>query len=120
MIREKHPLVKSIGFNVAIASFLIGATLLTLGSRIVSLPFPLDPSRVIAGIGAVIFPRIQMVIPAFPESEPPAGTQSSVLPFSDQIVVASGTDDTSIVVEPIFRSTSGVKKEYHIATSTLK
>src|SRR3989344_4728760 len=112
ILREKYPLLKSVGFNVAFALFLIGAGMLSFGGWMENTPVVSNSVSYVAGVGAAMgqLTAVHTVEEVTTVSSDP----NTVLPFSDEITVATGADAHSIVVQPIFRDSAGSAYEYSI------
>ena len=112
-VTEKHQLTKSVGFNAVIAVLVIGSSLLlydgSIGAPSVTF-FRGNPEASLAGVGAATYPE--------GESQEGVGGETfiaeRVLPFSDEIEVTPGSKSGSILVQPIFRDSSGGSLEYTI------
>ena len=110
IFREKNPLIKSVGFNTAIALFLVGAGVVLVGGMDNSLFFKNDSSSLVAGVGAALGSEADIVSPDIHQQIPLE--QAILLQFSDEIAVMSGGSDDSIIVQPVFRDTAGLAHEY--------
>lgn len=112
ILREKYPLLKSVGFNVAFALFLIGAGMLSFGGSMGNTPVGSNSVSYVAGVGAATGPL--RTTHTAEEVIAVSSDQNTVLPFSDEITVATGADTDSIVVQPIFKGSAGSAHEYSL------
>lgn len=110
ILREKYPLLKSVGFNVAFALFLIGAGMLSFGGSIGNDPLVANSVSYVAGVGAAPLEVARTTEEVVAENL----DKNTVLPFSDEVTVAPGADAHSIVVQPIFRDSVGSAHEYSL------
>lgn len=115
ILREKYPLAKSVGFNLAFALVIAGTGALAIGGSLGNTSFVTNSVSYIAGVGAALAPKISPASPEVVVSQ--TSDQNTVLPFSDEISVATGTIAHSILVQPIFRDSAGSAHEYTVPNS---
>lgn len=107
---ESHPLMKSVGFNMAFTLLFLIPSFLVL-SRTIGTE---NDQRSLSGSGANL-----AAVGALYETKTERG-KSAVIPFpqeerllfSDEVVVASGEAPNSVLVQPLFREGAGVVHEY--------
>jgi hypothetical protein len=98
ILREKYPLIKSPGFNAAVALFLLGATALFASGFMNGFPALNHPSTYIASVGAALpVPPIRQTPLTYDSSEQP------LLPFSDEVTITKNSHHQSTLVQPVFR-----------------
>ncbi|GEM_PF-3352077 len=123
ILREKYPLLKSTGLNLAFAIFFLGTTVVLLGGVNRNISLIGNSVSYVAGVGAALQPKHEKVLPNATNTEEKSAP--TILPFSDEIIVAKGGNNNSILIQPIFRNNAGDAHEYsviphnaRIATST--
>ena len=115
-IYEQHPLMKSTGFNAVFAVMLIGASFLMLGGTYIqSVGSSVNSATYVAGVGAAL-DGATLAGSASPSSSEEVGTPVSggVLPFSNDIVATSGEKENTVVVQPVFGTSTGKAYEFMI------
>lgn len=118
-VYDPHPLTKSPTFNLVIAVLLLGSLAFAVNNY-----YPGSPEIYVAGVGASDAPGVpggvtkaaadtteyDLVYPSVEE----AANDPSVLPFSDDVVVAVGDKPETILVQPVFRDKTGIVSQYRI------
>lgn len=118
ILREKHPLAKSIGFNTAIAMFLLVFGVIAIGRSGSSLQFVSDPTVNLAGVGsAFTSDKKDMVISGDIVEDNIAPV---LYPFSDEIIVATSSDSRTVIIQPVFHESAGGAMEFTSTQSGLR
>ncbi len=112
VLREKYPLAKSVGFNLAFALVFAGTGALAVVGSLGNTSFVTNSVSYIAGVGAALTPNLTSA--SHEAAVSVTNDQNTVLPFSDEIIVATGTVAHSLLVQPVFRDSAGSAHEYTI------
>ncbi len=121
LMHEAHPLMKSVGFNVA-AVILAASSLVLVGGVLTGdIGGKLNTASYVAGVGQA-FGATNTIVPAndvpLPtQTLPPVDSNTktvNMLPFSNDVVVTDGEKPNSIVVKPVFDDGAGKAYQYDI------
>ncbi len=114
-IREERPLTKSLAFNVAFAACLV-VSLFSLATQ-----FPTSLlGKPVTYMAAVVSARGEGTTLSQDQDKkaspqpPPATEEMDTLPFSDDVRIADGADEDSVIIAPIFDGVEGEHVEYVI------
>lgn len=124
LVREAHPLTKSVGFNVAAVMLLVSSFVLAGGVLTGDLSGKLNTASYVAGVGKAFGVTSTVV----PENDVPLPTQAlppvesntktvKMLPFSNDVVVTNGEKPNSVLVQPVFDDGAGKAYQYDILPS---
>ena len=115
-IYEQHPLMKSTGFNAVFAVMLIGASFLMLGGTYLqSVGSSVNSATYVAGVGASQGgATLTGGVTPSPSEEVGTPTSGGVLPFSNDIVATSGEKENTVIVRPVFGTSTGKAYEFMI------
>jgi hypothetical protein len=114
LLREKHPMMKSVGFNLAFGILFVGSSLWLIDGLInnASVQFLSGgQDSFLASVGVVSSDAPEVPTSSLVESY---SSDERVLPFSDAIEVSDGATSGSVVIQPVFREDVGGAYEYHI------
>ena len=92
ILREKYPLIKSVGFNAAIALFMLGSSVLLWTGVMANTPIFNNPNSYTAAVGD-----------ALPPTAPAVATSTAILPFSDEVTITRNKEENAVLVQPVFR-----------------
>ncbi len=120
LVREAHPLMKSVGFNVAAIMIVVSSFVLAGGILTGDLSGKLNTESYVAGVGA--FGATENVVrvgdmPLPTQTLPPVESNTktvNMLPFSNDVVVTDGEKPNSVVVQPVFDDGVGKAYQYDI------
>jgi hypothetical protein len=105
---ESHPLMKSVGFNVAFALLFLIPSFFVLSKTIGKENAPLSFSGAnLAAVGTLHEAQVERN-----ESTPLPFQKEERLEFSDEVVITTGEAPNSVLVQPLFREGAGVVHEY--------
>ena len=115
-IYEQHPLMKSTGFNAVFAVMLIGASFLMLGGTYLqSVGSSVNSATYVAGVGASQGgATLTGGVTPSPSEEVGTPVSGGVLPFSNDIVATSGEKENTVIVRPVFGTSTGKAYEFMI------
>ena len=115
-IPEAHPLMKSTGFNTA-ALLLVVSSFFLLGGGVLTANFGNNWNNAfyIAGVGAAggVQKEEKATTPS-PIHTANSREPNNILPFSNDMVTAPGSQPNSVIVQPIFEDGAGRSYEYAI------
>lgn len=108
LVPDAHPLMKSVGFNMAFALLFVVPAFLVFSGTVANNAnvFPTGEMN-LAAIGTLAAPQRELQ-----ESTLIPPTRDATLEFSDEVVVTSGDTPNSVLVQPIFREGAGMVHEY--------
>ena len=104
-IREEHPLIKSVGLNLAFAIVIVGSSFVLLNSVFTNLGkrlSDLNNAAYVASVGSVEMDGATASIP-----DSPKDVKELSLPFSDEVLVSPGSKTNSVIVQPVFKTGPG-------------